>query len=372
MRRGRIFFYLALILLIGLVAVVLIWQRFIAPSAQTQGQPVQPTAVIDVVNVLVVSQNVPRGMIITRDVLSLVPIQRELFIQGMFSNISEVEGRLAKFDLDAGIPLTKNMVTDTAEGLSTSGSTEALTIPRGMVAVAMPISRLSNSYPPKPGDHINIIVTLRFVDVDTDFQSILPNQVADIIAPGVAGETGSNYLTSRVSGGGAYGAATVGKTEAIGGLGQTVYSVPSESQRPRQVSQSLLQNAVVMNIGNFDTMLTGKEQPGSTEEQQANPPAQGEQTPTPQPPKPNFISLIVTPQDAITLNYLLSSGAQITFVLRNSEDDSRVQTEAVTLQYLLNQYNIPVPVRQPYSLQPRVDEVTVPSIVNSPQPTPVP
>lgn len=372
MRRGRIFFYLALILLVGLIAVVVIYLRFIAPSSHPQAEQVQPTQVIDIVNVLVVSQHVPRGTVITRDVLSLVPIQRELFIQGMFTNINEVEGRLAKFDLDAGIPLTKNMLVDTAEGLSTSGSTAALSIPRGMVAVAIPISRLSNSYPPKPGDHINLIITLRFVDVDTDFQASLPNQVAEVIAPGVAGETGSNYLTARVSAGGAYGAATVGKTEVIGGLGQTVYSVPAELQRPRQVSQSLLQNAVVLNVGHFFSMLTGQEKLSQVEGQPGGEAAPADQTPTPQPEPPNFISLIVTPQDAITLNYLLASGAQLTFVLRNSEDDSRVQTEAVTLQYLLNQYNIPVPVKLPYSLQPRVDTIPEPSIVNPPQPTPVP
>jgi Flp pilus assembly protein CpaB len=372
MRRGRIFFYLALILLLGLVAVVIIWQRFIAPSAQPQNQVTQPTAVIDVVNVLVVTQHVPRGTVVTRDVLSLVPIQRQLFIQGMFTDISQVEGKLAKFDLDAGIPLTKNMLVDSAESLSASGSISALSIPRGMVAVAIPISKLTNSYPPKPGDHLNVIVTLKFVDVDTDFQSILPNQTADVIAPGVAGETGQNYLTAQVASGGVYGASTVGKTEVIAGLGQTVYSVPSELQRPRQVSQNLLQNAVVLKVGNFSSLISGPDEQNQTTTEQGNQPAQGDQTPTPAPPSPNFISLIVTPQDAITLNYLLSSGAQLTFVLRNSEDDSRVQTEAVTLQYLLNQYNIPVPVKLPYSMQPRVDEVTLPSLNTAPQPTAVP
>ena len=198
MRRGRIFFYLALILLLGLVAVFVVYQQLLSPAARNQSQEVVPTAVIDVVNVIVVTQNVPRGTAITRDVLSLVPIQRELFIQGMFTNIRDVEGKLAKFDLDAGIPLTNNMLADSAEGLSGSGSLAALAIPRGMVAVAIPLNRLSNSYPLKAGDHVNLIVTMKFVDVDTEYQSILPNQVSEMIAPGVVGEGNSQRVSSLI------------------------------------------------------------------------------------------------------------------------------------------------------------------------------
>jgi hypothetical protein len=136
------------------------------------------------------------------------------------------------------------------------------------------------------------------------------------------------------------------------------------------VSQNLLQNAVVLKVGQFSSILAGQEEQQTAadqnDQQQGNP----EATPTPI-PVPDFISLIVAPQDAITLNYLISSGAQLTFVLRNSEDDTRVQTEAVTLQYLLSQYDIPVPVKLPYSQQPRVDQVAPPSFIIS-QPTPAP
>jgi pilus assembly protein CpaB len=90
----------------------------------------------------------------------------------------------------------------------------------------------------------------------------------------------------------------------------------------------------------------------------------GEQAaPTP-PPEPEVVTLIVTPQDAITLNYLLYYqkylGAQMTLALRSAEDNTRVLTEAVTLQYLLETYNIPVPAKLPYSIEPRVDTVELP------------
>jgi pilus assembly protein CpaB len=89
-------------------------------------------------------------------------------------------------------------------------------------------------------------------------------------------------------------------------------------------------------------------------------------------PLPDVISLIVTPQDAVSLNYLIYSGAQLTLALRPATDDTRVQTEAATLDFLLKQYNIPVPVKLPYGMQPSVDELAAPTLANDTLPTPEP
>jgi len=58
------------------------------------------------------------------------------------------------------------------------------------------------------------------------------------------------------------------------------------------------------------------------------------------------------------------SGSQLTLALRPSGDDTRVQTEATTLDFLLTQYNIPVPVKLPYGMQPRVDNLLPPMLPN--------
>jgi len=361
-----VFIYLAFIIALGLLAFVVVWQKYLKPTTTTTSQQPAPTQVIDVVNVVVLTQNVQRGALMEPAVLSLVPIQRDLFIQGMFSNINEVEGRMAKFDLDAGIPLTGSMLVDTAEQLSDTGSVAALSIPRGMVAVSIPISRLSSvSYAPQPGDSVNVIVTLMLTDLDPDFQSNLPNMAGIVIAPGTVGEEGPNYLTAQVSGGGEAGTA-VGKAEVVTGLGQTVYSLPSEPQRPRLVSQSLLQNVTVLRVGEFPLEGEEPEPTPVPEEQPAEEPAEGEAAPA-EPEAPEVITLIVTPQDAITLNYLLyyqtAMGSQLTLALRSAEDDTRVATEAVTLQYLLETYDIPVPAKLPYGVEPRVDKVQLPENV---------
>lgn len=375
MRRGRVFFYLAFILILGVVAIAVVYLKFLQPTASSELAAATQPPVVEVVDVVVVTQKIPRGSILEEGVVGVVPMQRDLVIQGMFTNVNEVIGRQAKFDLDSGIPLTHGMLVDSAEQLSAAGSNAALSIPRGMVSVSIPISRLSSvSYAPQPGDHVNVIVTMLFVDLDADFQTKLPNNTATLIAPGpISPEQGPSALTGHYLDSSA--SFSQGKAEIDPVLGQTLYLSPSEAQRPRLVSQTLLQDAVVLRMGTFP--LSG-EQPvvGAAEATTPEEPAQqqtvdGEMAPV-VPKGPDVITLIVSPQDAVTLNYLLFSGAQLTLALRAAGDDSRIQTEAVTLQFLLDQYNIPIPVKLPYGAEPRTDLLVPPVLQNDIVPTPEP
>ena len=60
MRRGRVFIYLALIIILGLIALVVIWQRFLVPSSKGTTTEAQPTPVVTTVNIIVLTQKVPR------------------------------------------------------------------------------------------------------------------------------------------------------------------------------------------------------------------------------------------------------------------------------------------------------------------------
>ena len=51
-------------------------------------------------------------------------------------------------------------------------------------------------------------------------------------------------------------------------------------------------------------------------------------------------------------------------VVGDSGDNSRQATEAATLQFLLSQYNIPVPVKLAYGLTPRIDFLALPFLPN--------
>ena len=388
MRRGRIFIYLALILVIGIVVVYLVYSKMLQPLGKAAGGTPTPTQEVAMVEVLILTQPVSRGDVVTEAVLKPAPIPRSLFYEGYITNLSDAVGKQARVDMEAGMFLTKNMLADSLQQVAKGGSNAALLIPQGMVAVSIPVNRLSSvSFAPQRGDHVNVIVTMLMIDLDPNFQSALPNNTAAVIAPGPAvllglgaGEKATASLSvqellktinAQVVGGGQ--ASTQGRSEQDALLGQTLYLVPGESQRPRLVSQSLIQDVMVLQIGNFpksDQTKVSASQPTPGAPAEPTPtPAPGA-TPVPQQQQPDVITLVVSPQDAVTLNYLIYSGAELTLALRSAKDDTRVQTEAVTLQFLLEQYNIPVPARLPYSMEPRIDAIVAPVLTNDIKPTP--
>jgi Flp pilus assembly protein CpaB len=370
MRRGRIFIYLAFIVILALVAVFVIITRFPTILGGQQTAEIVPTPTpIEMVNVVVVTQQVPRGQVLDENVLATIQIPRSAFVEGYFTDLAEVVGKRARVSLVPNMLLTTGMVVDATEQLSETGSTAALQIPRGMVAVSVPINRLSSvSYALRPGDHVNLIVSLLFVDLDADFQTILPNKNAVVIAPSPANpETGAGATLSAAS---QAAAGVQGRAEIDPLLEETFYVVPSEGQRPRLVAQTLLQDAIILGVGEFPLKeeQAAPQVQATPQPEEPAPQQEGAPTPTPTPlPKPEVITLIVTPQDAVTLNYLLNGPARISLALRPADDDTRVQTEAATLDFLLKQYNIPVPVKLPYGAEPFGG-----SAQPAPQPTPQP
>lgn len=373
MRRGRIFIYLALILVLGLVVVGLFYYKYLLPTQPVNVSVVPTPTPIQTVDVVMVTQRVDRGQKLDDKVLGVVPYQKDLFIEGMLTRVEDAVGKTARTTLEPGYILFANMLTDQPIDISNLGSDAALLIPRGMVSISIPINRLSSvSYAPQRGDHVNVIVTLLFIELDPDFQSRLPDLTGNVLGPSAGGaQGGAPSLSASVSGaGGPYGRSQNDVT-----FNAPFFLIPSEPQRPRMVSQTLIQDVIVLQMGEF---------PAPTEAQPTPVPGAAQPTPAPQqqsqvtgtpvaPPRPEVISLIVTPQDAVTLNYLISVNPQntrLTLALRGARDDTRVQTEAVTLQFLLDQYHIPIPAKLPYGLEPRID--TIPTQAVEAKPTPVP
>jgi pilus assembly protein CpaB len=383
MRRGRIFLLLALIIVIGLVLVYFVFSKGLL-NPQPVGTievPVLPTATpIPTAKVVVVTQRVERGEVIAADKLDLVDYQLDLVLPIMYTDVQQVVGKMARYNMDPYTVVTSALVTDAPD--TAQGSDDALFISPGMVAVSIPISRLSSvSYAPQRGDHVNVIVTVLMVDLDADWQSVLPNLTGNVIGPGGGiaeglGATGTDIRTLLAQP--FLGVSGQGRPVVDPLLEETFYLLPSEPQRPRLVSQTLIQNVIVLQMGDFPTpgeraaMEAAILEPTPTLEPGATPaqPVQAP-TPTPIPPPPDVITLIVSPQDAVTLNYLIYSGAQLTIVMRNPQDTSVTSTEAVTLSFLLTQYNIPVPVKLPYGFQPAVTALVPPSMPND-VPTQVP
>lgn len=358
-RRGRIFIYIAVILIL---AVVLVWAVFVRPGAKNApAAAVTPPPAEEMSNIVVSIQPIPYGTVLTADVLTTVPYPKKLLVPGVFySDIKDLVGKRAKMDLDAKVPITSSLISDQA-----AGSLASFQIPDGMVAVSIPIVNPLSSvgYGAQPGDHVNVIATMMFVDLDSQFQSKLPNLTA-AISKGTA-ETPSDFAFIRSMG----ADSSQGRAEQDASTGQPMYLVPSEAQRPRIVSQTVLQDVVVLHVGEFSLS-----QPSVASQTQVTPTPVpgGNQAPAApaEPAKPLMITLVVTPQDAVSLNYLMYAGVQLNLALRGAGDDQRVKTDAVTMQYTMDTYSIPLPSKQPYGLEPSVPSLSLPNINTGSSPTP--
>jgi Flp pilus assembly protein CpaB len=368
MKRGRLFIYLALIIFIVVAAGgAYIWLR---PST-ARPPATQATPQMQYVDIVTAGQNISPGTPITEAMLSSIQIPDTALVQGLFTNKTDVVGMFARYSIAQGVPITDSMVSVTAGNVNLPGSSWAPLIPQGLTAIAIPITRLSSvAYGIRDGDYVNIIVTLLLVDVDPTNQSILPNFTADVLSPGATAD--GVKLTAIITSGGE--GSRLGNMILDETLNQPIYLVPSEGQRPRLVTQMIAQNVQVLHVGSFPL-------PGETISNQENLSSSGiVATATPAPAgqqtvaviaRPDIVTLMVSPEDANTLVFLIYSGAKITLTLRNPNNPGTVvQTDAAMLEYLLTQYNIPVPAKLPYAVQPRLDNLLDPKLPGDTIPAP--
>lgn len=358
-RGGRIIILLALLIILVVGGVYLFLQFQAQQTTETvpTDQPAQ-----NLVDIVITTQFVPRGAEITEGTIMTVKYPEENLVQGTFmTDMQSVLGTRAKYDLDPGVPLTPSVLIQPA-----GGSVASFDVPKDFVAMSIPITRLTSvANALAAGDHVMVIGCMMLVDIDPEFQTKLPNNVGVVVAPFSNFETGEQTLTAGVAPG--PGGAVKGRTEVDSTLEQPVYSIPSEPQRPRLVCQTVIQDAVVLRVGTYEEPVVG--QPTAVP---AAAPAEGEELP-PTPtaiPLPDLISLVVGPQDAVALNYMMLSGIKLNLALRNPTDTNPIVTDAVTQQYLMDQKNIPLPAKLPYALEPRVDGLQLPVLQNEATPVP--
>jgi pilus assembly protein CpaB len=335
MRVGR------LLLVVGLIIVVLAlavgaYLFFLGGGATSEPVEEAPTPA-PTKEIIVAAQDIPRGTLITAESGAVVTTTwpNEAVTELAVTNIKDTYGRITRQGVTRGTPILRGMLTELPSELVGMGSDAALQIPEGMVAYALPVSRYSSvAWALQPGDHVDVLISLLLVDVDEEFQTILPNQAA-CATEAEACEPG-----------------TLGRLEALPN-GWIVNVYPSEDQRPRLVTQLTVQDAVVLRVGDWDK---------EPEEAEATPTAESEAEDVEATPPPSErikpLTVVVTRQDAAVLKYAEEVGASMDLVLRSAQDsDQTVSTESVTLNYLLERFSIEVPAKLPQSTAPPLDQL---------------
>ena len=94
--------------------------------------------------------------------------------------------------------------------------------------------------------------------------------------------------------------------------------------------------------------------------------AEGEATPTPQPaaiptatPLPaDVVVVALQPQQQLLLRYAVEVNAQVFFALRGVNDGQLYSVENMTLDFLLDRFNVEVPPNLGYSVETTIIQVT--------------
>lgn len=361
MRRGRIFILLALILLLGAVAAYMVLTRLGGgggggPSAQaTEGPSFGGEA-----QIVIAAQDISRGAVIPTDGVILSPFPADFVVETMITDLNQVVGKRARMDIARGVPVTERMVTEQSGDLLGTGSEASIAIPPGMTAITVPMDRFSGvAYALQDGDAVDVIISLLMVDIDPEFQSLLPDKTAILVSQTgeVLTASGATNVDTGAEGTSASSPEPLpyGRIDTEENTGQQLYLLPDGVQRPRLVSQRLITNATVLRVGEFPLE---EEQPAAaaTPAPAGAPPQQQQAQQAAQAPsKPDVVTLIVQPQDALALKWALRAGADLTLTLRAPGDDTQIDTTSVTLQFLLDNYNISVPSKVPYGLEPRLE-----------------
>ncbi|RMF28506.1 MAG: Flp pilus assembly protein CpaB [Chloroflexi bacterium] len=346
MQRGRFLILLGILIAVAALGLVLIMRpkpKPPSPTATVEGEEgaEAPPVLPSMTKVVVAANNIPRGTRILTGTNYVVVTDwpQDWVAESAFTRLDEVIGKIARVDIPRGSPIVRDMLTETPGDLGAVGSDLALQVPPGKVVFALPADLLSSvAWSLQPGDHVDVLISFLFVNLDEEFQSALPNLAAPYISGKETIPSGSIF----------------GRFEQDA-FGQPLIVSPREDQRPSLVSQITVQDAIVLAVGD--------QQPGLEEvpAPPAQPPQEGEPTPMPTTATTRFLGprepvlLIVDPQDALTLKWAVEAGASIDLVMRSYADAGRlVTTESVTLQYMMERFNIALPPKLPVGIQPPV------------------
>lgn len=351
--RGRTLILVGLIVVALAVAAGVWWiaqqngAEGATPELEVTGTPGPPEGTVEI---LVAAQRViNRGMLIGEGAVKTATWPEEYVPEDALTEIEDVYGRRAKVDILEDMPITSDMITEKPSELGKVGSEAAGRIPEGKVAYALPVKQYSAvAWALQPGDRVDVLISLLVVDIDEEFQTLLPNQ-ARCLSPS------DDAACSGMSG-------PMGRMEVLPNS-WVVNMMPSEEQRPRLVTQLTVEAAEVLYVGDWSAEEVPPKPPGAEGEgeetgQEQGEGAEAEVTPTPVPRGDTEpLTLIVDRQDAMVLKYAEEVGASIDLVLRSALDaDKEIPpTEAVTLDYLFNRFGIEQPAKLPYGITPAIE-----------------
>jgi Flp pilus assembly protein CpaB len=334
MRRRRTFlivFAILVVILIGGVAALVMMGRGGGPAAgptpSAEGEVVaEVTPEPEMEPVVIVVQPIRRGQRIPPDAVEIRRWEVDRLPADPVYELEDVVGGFAAIDLTPPRPLSAKYV----KKVVLEGSNVSLAIPPGKVSYSFPVRLVAAvAGALKAGDRVDVMISWSVVDVDQDLQVKLPVLL-------------------------------VGGEDCLAGC------QPTGDQIPGLVTQYTVQNALVLGVGFWDEDQPdlpverpgeeGAEEPtiplveGEGEEQVSEEAPAPVEEPTSPYSQVAVVTLAVDPQSALVLKWSVESNSAIDLVLRSAVDiEEFAQPEAVTLEYMVNRYDISLPPKLPHA-----------------------
>lgn len=321
----------------------------------------------EMVGVVVSLQTIPRGWQMTADELTLDMRPAENVGTNVITDVQEAIGLYARTDVYQGQTLTKDALVDDIRQVVNQDVGPSSLIPPGFVAQAVPMDRLSGvAYSLNEGDYVDILISFVLKEIDPQFQTLLENNITFYLR-----DEDGNPIIITID--------PYGRFEELP-TGETALIAPSEQPRRPILVSMILQNAKVIQVGNWvpdgplqSATPTPLPVPEDAPEDATPTPVAGSvpATATPQPPKTLLLALL--PQDQLLLKYAFEADADVDFALRGVNDGQLYTIENVDFNYIKERFNFAIPENYDYTVEfIDVTPTPVPAETTEEEPLPTP
>jgi Flp pilus assembly protein CpaB len=334
-------------IIIGLVGIVIVVAILILRGVGNIGGTRTPTPTPVVSKTIIyAAQDIPQGTVITDAHIQQGQWPQNIAYENLVTDGTAIVGKRARIDIKRGEPVLSTSILGEGDLITEPGSLTASKIAPGKVAIAVPLSRLAGvANAIRNGDHIVVIASMLFVDLDANSQSLTPlgklilGVDKDLKLTTIIILNGESFKESPL-------------TDVVLGA----YLVPFEPQRPRLVSAVIVSNAKVLNVGNVTD--------GNAAVAEPTPAAGGSKATVAPVVNPDILVIEVTPEEAISLDFILRLHGDLTYALRAIGDTTTISLPSWDLKRLMENRKIDLPSKPNYGAVPRNDVLFVPVLGN--------
>ncbi|MCP4356649.1 MAG: hypothetical protein GY796_01365 [Chloroflexi bacterium] len=372
-------FIVGILILAGVGVLFILQQNQPTAPAEEEGEGAAPPTEIEgetdtsappvsgnSIDVVVSLQTVPRGHIMTADILAIDKRDPTTVDSNVITNTNEIIGQYARTDIYQGQTLTRDKLVSDITLIGDNQYGPSSLIPPGFVAQAVPlrsvnISDLDGSiasvgYGVSEGDYVDIMILFYMYDLDEEFQTLLPNDavffqeefresVEEIFADPENVDIENAFI---------FAISPFGRLEELP-TGDLAHIAPREVPREFIIGM-IIQNAKVIQVGQYFLP-----KPAAALIATATPTALPEGEPTPAvtviaagptatPRPPDVVTVALQPQQQLLLRYAIQVGADIDFALRGINDGQLYAVENVDLDFLTDRFNIELPPNFGYTV----------------------